>query len=132
MAEFAEEWSDEVVNQFFTSDHKRDGVITADEARRAVENPGNSQMASMSSSSSAAATSSSSAPAEAGPSGPIDDKYIKVGQRIIERYDKNNDKMLTASEWEKMLMSPADADGNRDGRITIEEYAIWMQSRERK
>ena len=134
MAEFAEEWSDEVVNEFFASDLNRDGVITADEARRAVENPSDSQMAAMSSSSSSSSAVSNVDSAATGnvASGPIDDKYVKVGQRIIERYDKNNDKMLTASEWEKMLMSPADADANRDGRITIEEYAIWMQSRERK
>lgn len=128
MAEFAEEWSDEVVNQFFVSDLNRDGVITADEALRAVETPGGVPMASMASS----PTTAGDASAGGGPTGPIDDKYIKVGQRIIERYDKNNDRMLTASEWEKMLMSPADADGNRDGRITIEEYAVWMQARERK
>ena len=31
-----------------------------------------------------------------------------------------------------MLMSPAAADTNRDGRITINEYALWMQSRQKK
>jgi Ca2+-binding EF-hand superfamily protein len=131
MAEFAEEWNDEVVSQFFASDLNRDGIITADEALRAVERPGNSMMASVSTSagsSSSASSSSSSASA----SGPVEDKYIKVGQRIIERYDKNNDQMLTASGWEKMLMSPADADADRDGRISINEYAMWMQSREGK
>lgn len=141
MAEFASDWSDEVVKQFFASDLNRDGVITADEALRAVENPGaGMSMASVAAPAPAAGTPSAAAPgsesspaaAASAPAGPIDDKYIKVGQRIIERYDKNNDKMLTPSEWEKMLMSPADADANRDGRITIEEYAQWMMSRERK
>ncbi len=130
MAEFSQEWGDDVVNEFFTSDLNRDGVITADEALRAVENPGNSQMASMSASS----TSSSAGGASTigTPSGPIDDKYTKIAQKIVGRYDANKDSMLTVSEWSKMLMSPADADGNRDGRITIEEYAFWMQSREAK
>jgi hypothetical protein len=40
--------------------------------------------------------------------------------------------MLTASEWEKMLMSPAEADSNRDGRITVDEYALWMQSKQKR
>lgn len=130
MAEFSSDWSNEVVQQFFSSDLNRDGVITSEEALRAVENPGiGNAMASVSSGGKPASTSSA---APAAPSGPIDDKYIKVGQRIIERYDKNGDNALTASEWEKMLMSPADADGNRDGRITVEEYGAWMMSREKK
>ena len=70
--------------------------------------------------------------AAAAPSGPIEEKYAKLGQRIIGKYDQDNDNALDASEWEKMLMSPADADDNRDGRVTVEEYALWMQSRDRK
>jgi Ca2+-binding EF-hand superfamily protein len=139
MAEFASEWSDETVKQFFGSDLNRDGVITAEEALTAVENPGAGMSMASVSAPAAAASPASAAPAGAAPqaaaatpSGPIDDKYLKVGQRIIERYDKNNDQALTASEWEKMLMSPAEADANRDGRVTIEEYALWMMSRERK
>ncbi len=130
MAEFSSDWSNEVVKEFFNSDLNRDGVITADEALRVVENPGiASAMASTSSTSKPASPATSVTPAL---SGPLDEKYVKVGQRIIERYDKNGDKALTASEWDKMLMSPADADGNRDGRITVEEYASWMMSREKK
>jgi Ca2+-binding EF-hand superfamily protein len=131
MAEFAQEWSDEVVKEFFASDLNRDGVITADEALRAVEMPGASAMASTSSSS-APPSSTGDGAVPAAPSGPIEEKYLKVGQRIVGKYDKNNDAALTASEWEKMLMSPADADANRDGRVTVEEYALWMQSRDQK
>ena len=133
MAEFAEEWNDEVVERVLRfrpqsrwCDHRRRSATRGRESwhftrwprcqrlRRTRFQHGQRRLLAV------------------GASGPIDDKYIKVGQRIIERYDKNNDKMLTASEWEKMLMSPADADANRDGRITIDEYALWMQSRERK
>ena len=64
--------------------------------------------------------------------GKADDKYVKLGQRIVDRYDKNKDGQLTASEWGKMLMSPAAADGNRDGKITVQEYASWMQSRQKR
>lgn len=130
MAEFSSDWTNEVVREFFASDLNRDGVITAAEALRVVENPGLGS--AMGSTGSAGGSKSASSTSSGAPSGPIDEKYIKVGQRIIDRYDKNGDKALTASEWEKMLMSPADADGNRDGRITVEEYGAWMMAREKK
>jgi len=31
-----------------------------------------------------------------------------------------------------MLMSPAAADGDRNGKITVQEYASWMQSRQKR
>lgn len=130
MAEFSSDWTNEVVREFFASDLNRDGVITAAEALRVVENPGLGS--AMGSTGSGGGSKSAGSTSSGVPSGPIDEKYIKVGQRIIDRYDKNGDKALTASEWEKMLMSPADADGNRDGRITVEEYGAWMMAREKK
>ncbi|WP_198953720.1 hypothetical protein [Rhodopirellula sp. MGV] len=65
------------------------------------------------------------------PVGEVDDKMIAYAERIIGRYDSNNDKQLVKSEYEKMLMSPVAADANRDGIITVKEYALWMQSRRR-
>jgi Ca2+-binding EF-hand superfamily protein len=135
MAEFADQWSDDVVAKFFDSDFNRDGVITAEESLRSVEEGGASQMASTTAPSSAptASSSTTSSTSSAAPAtGKPDEKYVKVVKRIVERYDKNKDGALTASEWESMLMSPAAADSNRDGRITIDEYAMWMQSRQKK
>lgn len=134
MAEFAKEWNDDVVAEFFDSDFNGDGVITADEALKKVEKGSVSQLAATFSgkpSSSASTASASSAPA-ASSGGKADDKYVKLGQRIIDRYDKNKDGQLTASEWGKMLMSPAAADGDRNGKITVQEYASWMQSRQKR
>ncbi len=75
---------------------------------------------------------SSSSPTAA-PSGAASEKanpkYVEYAERIVGRYDENEDKTLTASEWDKMLLSPAGADADRDGAITVEEYALWMQSR---
>ncbi len=133
MAEFAKEWNDEVVADFFESDFNRDGVITAEEALKKVEKGSVSQLSAAYSgkaSSSSSSKAASSTPAASG--GKADDKYVKLGQRIIDRYDKNKDGQLTASEWGKMLMSPAAADGDRNGKITVQEYAIWMQSRQKR
>ncbi|TWU48129.1 EF-hand domain-containing protein [Rubripirellula reticaptiva] len=140
MAEFTTEWNDDAVAEFFDSDFNRDGVITTDEALRAVEQgPVSKLLASMSGSSagssgssSATGSSSGDGAAAAASGGNADPKYVKVVQRIVQRYDSNNDGTLTASEWEKMLMSPAAADANRDGRISVEEYALWMQSNQKK
>jgi Ca2+-binding EF-hand superfamily protein len=134
MAEFAKEWNDDVVAEFFDSDFNGDGVITADEALKKVEKGSVSQLAATYSgkpSSSASSATATAAPA-ASSGGKADDKYVKLGQRIIDRYDKNKDGQLTASEWGKMLMSPAAADGDRNGKITVQEYASWMQSRQKR
>ncbi|MGI9473572.1 MAG: EF-hand domain-containing protein [Rubripirellula sp.] len=140
MSEFASEWNDDVVSEFFDSDFNRDGVITAEEALRKVEKGGARQQAAMASKAVSGSSASTSSTSSASPStetpmvagGKADEKYVKVGQRIVGRYDKNKDGALTASEWQEMLMSPVAADGDRDGRITVQEYAFWMQNRQSK
>jgi Ca2+-binding EF-hand superfamily protein len=136
MAEFATKWNDELVAEFFASDLNRDGSITIDEAIKAVElgnqTPAGSSGTTMAST---ASTSSSSSPASGGGGGAIgqaDAKMVSYAERIIKRYDSNQDQKLVASEWKKMLMSPADADADRDGAVTVKEYAWWMQSRSSK
>jgi Ca2+-binding EF-hand superfamily protein len=143
MAEFSSEWNDEIVAEFFKSDLNNDGSITAAEAIRAVEQGvsvsapsgggSSSTMASRtpSTSKSSASAKSTSSKSDSSKSKP-DDKLVRYAERIIGRYDKNKDGALVASEWSDMLMNPAPADGNRDGRVTIEEYAIYLQSRSRK
>ncbi len=44
--------------------------------------------------------------------------------------DENKDGALTTAEWKGMLIDPKPADGNGDGRITVEEYAGWLQNRQ--
>jgi Ca2+-binding EF-hand superfamily protein len=133
MAEFASKWDDATVGEFFKSDLNRDGIITAEEALRAVEQGArvSAPESSGDAGAMARAPSSSSPPSsgDGGGSQKASPKYIEYAERIVGRYDKNEDKKLTASEWDKMLMSPAGADANRDGAITVEEYALWMQSR---
>ena len=62
----------------------------------------------------------------------IDEKLMKYAERVVARYDKNGDSLLTANEYEKMLMSPAPADSDNNGVITITEYASWMQQRSKR
>lgn len=59
----------------------------------------------------------------------VDKKMIQYAERIIGRYDANKDQTLSKVEYKKMLLSPADADTDQDGSITIIEYATWMQNR---
>lgn len=137
MAEFAADWNDETIVQFFDSDFNRDGVITRDEAIRAVENGPASQVMPSTSPSSTTTAPSSTAASASGPAAQVDmskldAKFIKVVQRIVDRNDLNKDGALTASEWDKMPMSPAAADFNRDGRVSVDEYTYWMQTRQGK
>ena len=58
----------------------------------------------------------------------LDPRFLNYAQTIIQRYDTNGDGRLEAAEWESMLMDPSDADVNRDGFITVEEYARCLES----
>ena len=151
LAEYSDKWTDALVEEFFAWDANGDGVITVDEARRGVESglsvsalassPRSSSSdsgrgTSMASRSSREATPASTASADssspdssskpAGGDAVPDERTIKYAETIIKRYDKNNDGVLTASEWESMLMNPSAADTDRDGRISVMEYATYM------
>ena len=78
---------------------------------------------------SSSSTVTTSAPAV---SGEADPKYVEYAKRIIDRSDKNKDGVLTVDERKSMLMDISEADGNRDGRITGEEYALWMKAKAEK
>jgi len=60
---------------------------------------------------------------------PASERLREYARKIISRYDANGDEALTASEWDKMLMSPAAADTDGDGKITVEEYAEFLANR---
>ena len=144
MPEFASEWTDQLVAEFDKSDLNNDGTITAAEALKAVANgmsvsaPANSVSSSSGSSSSSSRSSSPttstrvSAAAVSTNGGQLSERNAKYAERIISRYDKNKDGALVASEWKDMLMNPAPADANRDGRVTIQEYGFYIQNRAKK
>jgi Ca2+-binding EF-hand superfamily protein len=135
MQEAPEDWNDADVEKFFDTDFNQDGVITKTEALRNIEEgPASAMRAKLSGQASAinagsAATGSPSGAAGNSDGPPISKKYSDLAKRIIRRYDKNDDAVLTFSEWKLMLMNPGAADSNRDGKITAEEYARWTISR---
>src|SRR4029077_18428886 len=50
-------------------------------------------------------------------------KLLRYAQRIVAQYDANHDRRLDADEWRVMQGQPSLADLNRDGQITVEEFA---------
>jgi hypothetical protein len=129
MPEDPSEWSDEELTSFFDADFNEDGVITEEESLRSIEEGPASALRAQATGQPVANTASTAA-IDVASQGPIDQKYIDLAKRIISRRDANGDGVLTVSEWKTMLMSPAEADANRDGRITADEYARWTKSRE--
>ncbi|MCA9137557.1 MAG: hypothetical protein KDB00_12385 [Planctomycetales bacterium] len=57
----------------------------------------------------------------------LEEKYVSFAERIVARYDRNKDGKLDSGEYGTMLMSPASADLDHDGEITIHEYAAMLQ-----
>lgn len=160
MAEFASRWTPQLVEEFQNFDLNGDGVITVAECLEAVRRGATASVGSGGSSlaSDASSSSGSSSPGRSGRSGygsrtsrsgsdrssddsasqrssggaadELDEKIVAQAERIIARADTNGDGVLTPDEWKKMLFDPSDADTNKDGRITLQEYARWMQSRQ--
>lgn len=138
MAEYTNEWSEKLVEEFFAFDLSGDGVITQRECLDAINRGSQSTVASTSSSGSSSSDSSrsmgatSSTPSSSAPAEAPDERTLEYARKYIGKYDSNGDGVITAGEWEKMIINPAPADANRDGRITVEEYAIWIKSRSRR
>ncbi|QDV64715.1 EF hand [Crateriforma conspicua] len=131
MSEYTSEWTDAVVKEFNGWDRNGDGTITSDEARIGVERgPVSSGGGSPAPSSIASSSSSSSATANA-TAGDVEvsDRDMAYAERIVKRYDANGDGVLVPSEYENMLMKPTGADTDRDGRVSIREYAESMARR---
>ncbi len=143
MAEYADKWSNDLVEEFMAWDANGDGMVTVDEVLRGVESGLSSTAASSRGSSARGSDRASvrasddeprvSSSGDRSPNGDApqetvepDDKLIQYAETIIDRYDENEDGELTASEWESMLLNPAPADSDRDGRISVKEYATYL------
>lgn len=164
MAEFAQVWTPQLVDEFLAYDLNQDGYITPEECLAAIRNGARppsdgGAMASRSSGgnrdsssrrpsggSAATATGSPTRPrgADGGgnrPASPPDtppasgditpsEQTMAHARRLVGRNDKNQDGVLTPDEWEAMLIDPSAADYDQDGRITLEEFARWTESRQ--
>lgn len=124
MSEYASEWNDELVGEFYSFDRNFDGVITPDETLVTIEK---GPVGSSSNASAGATAAKSSAPIGDISMDNIDAKYLSYAERILSRNDKDKDGELVASEWKEMLLDISDADLDRNGRITVNEYAAWQQ-----
>ncbi len=127
MSEYAKDWTDDLVAEFYGFDRNFDGIVTSDEVLVSVKDGPRSSGAS--SSGPVASSSPSATPVAAAD---LDEKYIKYSERIIKRADTNKDDVLTVDEWKEMIMDITPADADKDGRITINEYAGWLQAKAKK
>lgn len=135
MAEYSDQWNDGLVAEFFRFDLNRDGQITARECRQAVERGAAASSTALTASFGANAPqrgnsdrSESSPAASKSSTSEIADETIAWAEKMVQRYDDNGDGVLTAAEYEKMLVPPTGADTDQDGRVTVEEYAAARQS----
>jgi Ca2+-binding EF-hand superfamily protein len=158
MAEYAMNWSDEVVADFAQFDLNGDGIITAEECLLAVEGGAvqgmpsagavatrearNGDGAAGRSHGRTSARGEASAPEAAGGSAraaaaprsqsggdAISDRYVKYAVDMIKKYDTNGDGVLTEDEWSKMNRDYSFADTDGDGRITPHELAAAFNQR---
>lgn len=149
MSEYTSDWTEARIAEFYGWDSNRDGTITVAEiqsgvTRGLVASDAPSGAAPVSSIPMASSQgkpnemsknvgSESSSKPLASPKLDVtgikpDEKMLSYAKNIISRNDKNNDGALTPDEWASMLMSPAPADLNGDGRVTIPEYATYRQA----
>lgn len=138
MAEFATEWTDELVREFEDYDFNGDGVITGDEAVRSVEQGKVSEVLAPKNhgSSPGAASTSAAQPVKPRPEsssvGKASQKYVAHARAMVSKYDANGDGAITVSEMKKMLIKPTKADLDRDGKVTTAEYAWYLQQRDQR
>lgn len=61
-----------------------------------------------------------------------DSKYYRFAERYLERYDKDGSGSLNESEAEALLVSPFPADVDKDGEVTISEFALYIKRRSKQ
>lgn len=153
MNEFSASWTDGVLSEYNQFDLNRDGLITPTECMTAKNQGavrGGSIGATVAAPSATAAppdagastamSAASGAPTSSVPAGggsaavgarpaDIDARSYEFFKQVVIKADTNNDGELTANEWVNMSKNPEAADADKNGRITVEEYARWKLQR---
>jgi hypothetical protein len=150
MNEFSVSWTDAVLAEFNQFDVNRDGLITPRECLAAknqgavrggsIGGPGSSPSPSSAPAdgiamaaapgAAAAASGTTALGSSASPTAAkVDPRYYEYFKKVVIKYDSNNDGELTPNEWSSMSKNPEAADADKNGRITIEEYARWQMQR---
>ena len=150
MSEYAGEWNDQLVEEYYKWDQNRDGVITVQEVQSGVNQGFNASSASPGRAPEGSLVSARSASGSGGTSGSMTSKpaeavapptvsfaepserTLQYADRILARFDTNKDKALTPAEWSAMPLSPVKADFDGDGRVTVKEYAGYLESRSKR
>lgn len=53
-------------------------------------------------------------------------KIVRYAQRVVQAYDRDGDSRLQSAEFQAMAGQPSQADADRDGVITVEEFARYV------
>lgn len=131
LQEFAGSLTDSAIKEFNQWDLNGDGIITVRECQTAVKNGvqvGGAGKSSSSSSTARSSGSSKSSPSTAS-SAKVSDADLEAARKVIAKYDKDEDGMLSKSEMEKMTVKPTDADLDKDGKVSDEEFATWRNKK---
>jgi len=59
---------------------------------------------------------------------PRGDRYERYARGLIRKYDRDANRTISKKEWQRMRRSPALADTNKDGQITLEELVKWLKT----
>ena len=127
MAEFSSRWTDALAAKFSAFDGNQDGIVTPEECLAADSGEVTVTAGETDRKPATSRSESTSAPEADAPS--VDPSYQRYAQGIIRKYDKNGDGVLASDEWSEMSKSPEPADTDRDGRITVAEYAVWLMKK---
>ena len=142
MGEFARKWDASTLEDFYKFDTNQDGFITLQECLAAVKKgylkgSGGSSSSVASSDGSAPAPSAGQAPNPSAPSGNApavavggaDSRMREFAKKAIDKADKDKNGFLTPDEFKSSGTTFADVDTDKNGKIDLDEYALFRAKR---
>lgn len=128
MREFASNWDESVLDDFFGFDRNKDGVITTEEVLRATEDGVLRGGAGTSRSSDRSSTTTSVSSGVEGSAFsrdglPSDDeRWVSWCEKKLVKMDANSNGAISINEWEASLGDFNEIDSDQDGNISLLEY----------